>query len=144
MRKFFCHFIIGAIAYPLMEIAFRGYSHWTMSITGGLAFNLLLGVGKRFRYKPLALQSLLGAEAITALEFAMGCIVNKWLKMAVWDYSHLPGHIMGQICLPFFALWYALCLPVLWAASRFRRHPHPWLKAFAIAGKAPEQAGSGR
>jgi hypothetical protein len=31
-------FIIGGILYGLIEIIFRGYTHWSMVITGGLCF----------------------------------------------------------------------------------------------------------
>ena len=31
-------FFIGGILYALIEIIFRGYTHWSMVITGGLCF----------------------------------------------------------------------------------------------------------
>ena len=135
MRKFLSHFITGGLVYPLMEIGFRGYTHWTMGIAGGLVLNILVGLGRRFHHKPLAIQGLLGAGAITLLEFTAGCILNKWLKLAVWDYSHLPWHVFGQICLPFCALWYALSLPVLCAVSRFQQQRHPWFHLAALVTK---------
>ena len=58
------------------------------------------------RDKALALQGVVGSLCIvTPLEFVTGCIVNLWLGWNVWDYSNIPFNVMGQICLPFSALW---------------------------------------
>ena len=45
---------------------------------------------------------------VTACEFITGLIVNKWFRLAVWDYSNQPFQLFGQICLPF-----ACCFLVL-------------------------------
>ena len=29
-------FLIGGISYGIMEILFRGYTHWSMLVTGGI------------------------------------------------------------------------------------------------------------
>ena len=42
---------------------------------------------------------------VTGIEFVSGCIVNLWLGWNVWDYSHMPFNLLGQICLPFSLLW---------------------------------------
>ena len=34
-------FVVGEIGYSLLEILWRGYTHWTMSLTGGLCFLLM-------------------------------------------------------------------------------------------------------
>lgn len=59
---------------------------------------------------PLALQAAICAAAITATEFAAGCLLNLWLRLDIWDYSHLPGNLLGQICPQFSLLWLALSL----------------------------------
>ena len=48
---------------------------------------------------------LIGGAIITVVEFVSGCIINLWLGWNVWDYSHIPLNILGQICLPFFFAW---------------------------------------
>ena len=49
-------------------------------------------------------KQILRVEAfILSAEFITGCIVNLWLGLNVWDYSGLPGNILGQTC-PQFAL----------------------------------------
>lgn len=113
-------FLIGAAAYPLLEMAWRGYSHWSMSLAGGLALPLLWRI-ERGKKRPLRHKCLLGAALITGLELVFGCVFNKWLRLAVWDYSHLPLNLWGQICLPFTALWFLLCIPLFSLLRRFQR-----------------------
>lgn len=106
-------FALGGSAYGLMEILFRGYTHWTMVITGGacvLTLYLLLGW---FMSIPLIAAALTGALIITLYEFCVGMIVNVRLGWQVWDYSSLPGNVMGQICPVFTAAWFILCLAFL-------------------------------
>lgn len=57
---------------------------------------------------PLTVQSAICGLAITAVEFIAGLIINIWLGMNVWDYSAMPGNIMGQICPQFLAMWVGL------------------------------------
>ena len=100
-------FLIGGWIYTVMELIWRGRTHWSMFILGGLCF-VLVGLINEHHYKwnqSLILQSIIGAVLITALEFLTGCIVNLWLKWNVWDYSNLPFNLLGQICLYFFLLW---------------------------------------
>jgi len=104
-------FAAGAIVYPLLEIAWRGHSHWTMSLAGGLCLPLLWHI-QRGKRRTLRQQCILGSCLITGVEFLFGCVFNKLLHWQVWDYSHLPLNVLGQICLPFTALWFFLCIPL--------------------------------
>ena len=45
---------------------------------------------------------------ITAVEFVFGLVFNVFLGMSVWDYSSVPGNILGQICPLFSVLWCGL------------------------------------
>lgn len=45
---------------------------------------------------------------ITVIEFIIGIVFNIILKENVWDYSNMPLNIMGQICVPFSAIWFLL------------------------------------
>lgn len=104
-------FEIGGLIYSLIEIIYRGNTHWTMFIVGGLCFLLVGWINKFFSWD-LALwkQMLIGGTIITAVEFVSGCIINILLGWNVWDYSHVPLNILGQICLPFFFVWVGLSL----------------------------------
>lgn len=112
MEQFFI-FLIGAFGYSLMEILWRGYTHWTMAVTGGICFMLLFYINSRFPNSNVLFKSLLGAAAITAVEFVVGVTVNLVLKWNVWDYSRMPANVLGQICLPYTLLWFFMCIPLM-------------------------------
>ena len=102
-------FVLGAGAYGAMEILFRGYTHWTMLITGGACILTIYYMREWMLGTPLVLGALAGALVITAYEFFVGIIVNLKFGWGVWDYSALPGNILGQICPAFTAIWFCVC-----------------------------------
>ena len=105
-------FLIGGTVYYLIEIMWRGYSHWSMFILGGICF-VIMGLLNEYEFKwqgSLIKQSIISAVIITAFEFITGCIVNLWLGWHIWDYSELPCNIWGQVCLYFFFVWIALSI----------------------------------
>ena len=105
--KYIYLFIVGGLIYTTLEVIFRGYTHWTMGVVGGICFILLGLINEILPWEtPLTIQMLIGSIIITSVEFISGCVLNIWLKMNVWDYSNLPFNILGQICLPFSILWY--------------------------------------
>lgn len=112
--KPFCLFVIGGTMYIGVEVAWRALrcshpTHWTMFVVGGVAFLLVGAVNEYLPWDtPLWKQMLVGDVAILADEFTFGCILNKWLKLGIWDYSNLPFNILGQVCLPFAAAWLVL------------------------------------
>jgi len=101
-------FCIGCVAYPCLEIAFRGYSHWTMSLAGGLCFALLYAIQRTMPNLPFWQKAIAGTLTITAIELTVGTVVNLWLGWTVWDYSNLRFHYLGQVSLIFVAIWYIL------------------------------------
>ncbi len=103
-------FLIGGRLYTWIELLWRGRTHWTMFLLGGLCF-VIMGLLNEYKFvwqQSLLVQSVTSAIVITVLEFITGCVVNLWLGWQVWDYSHLPFNLMGQICLYFFLLWVLL------------------------------------
>lgn len=97
---------IGGLLYVLCEIVFRGRSHWTMFLVGGLCFWLIGLINEVIPWEmPLWQQCIVGTIIITTVEFIAGCIINIWLGWQVWDYSGLPFNLLGQVCLPFSVLW---------------------------------------
>lgn len=104
-KKNIAVFVLGGLLYGLIEILWRSYTHWTMLITGGICLLLLYNLYTKHSQLNLPLKCLLGACIITAVEFCVGCIVNLWLGMNVWDYSALPFNIYGQVCLLFSCMW---------------------------------------
>lgn len=104
-------FLIGAVLYAAIEILWRGHTHWTMAVLGGTLFLLLGGLNNWIPWEmPLLWQIVTGTGIVTATEFAAGCILNLWLKLDIWDYSRLPGNILGQICPQFTLAWAGLSL----------------------------------
>lgn len=103
--------LVGGCIYYAIEIAWRGHSHWTMAVLGGICFVLVGGINEFFPWSmPLALQGVIGAAIITALEFTAGVVLNVWLGLGIWDYSTMPLNVLGQICLPFTLLWVPLSI----------------------------------
>lgn len=105
--KNFILFLFGAISYVIIELLWRGHTHFSMFILGGLCF-LLVGLINEKRKIPLISQMVIGAGIITLLEFICGYIVNIRLGMNVWNYADMPFNIMGQICLPYTLAWFVL------------------------------------
>ena len=97
---------IGGLIYAMIELVFRGRTHWTMFIVGGLCFWLIGLVNEVIPWEvAFWKQCLLGSLIVTVVEFFSGCIINLGLGWNVWDYSNLPLNLLGQICLPFSLLW---------------------------------------
>ncbi|MBQ3110381.1 MAG: hypothetical protein IJC69_04510 [Clostridia bacterium] len=112
MKKGSALFITGGGGYCLIEILWRGYTHWSMFLLGGTCFLLLCFTFSRIYNYPLLLKAIIGGGIITAAEFITGLIVNIALKWNVWDYSASPFNLLGQICLPYSVLWVLLCIPI--------------------------------
>ena len=93
----------GGLLYGLIEILWRGWTHWSMVLCGGLCFLMMYLISGL----PLCLMKkcVLSSAAICTAEFYTGCLVN----------------LLGQICPRFALLWLLLSVPGLWLCSRIRR-----------------------
>ncbi|MCI7741196.1 MAG: putative ABC transporter permease [Clostridiales bacterium] len=112
-------FVFGSILYGLIEILWRGWTHWTMLLCGGLCFTLMYLVSGSELSLPK--KWILSACIITTVEFIAGCIVNLRLHWQVWDYSALPFNLLGQICPQFILMWFVLSIPGTALCSLLRR-----------------------
>lgn len=101
-------FALGGAAYGLIEILFRGYTHWTMVLTGGACVLTFYTLQGWLLSQPLVLGALAGAAIITFYEFCVGYIVNIRLGWQVWDYSMMEGNVLGQICPIFTVAWFCV------------------------------------
>ena len=114
MKRISALFMTGGVLYFLFETLWRGYSHWTMFVLGGLCFVLVGGLNEFLPWKmPLLHQMLFGGLVITVGELLTGIVVNLWLGWNVWDYSLLPGNLWGQICPQYSLLWVLLSGPII-------------------------------
>ena len=102
-------FVIGGLIYYCLELLYRGFSSWQIIIVGGLCFVIIGLINELFLWSmPLWVQSIIATIAVTAVEYTSGLILNVWLGLCVWDYSHLPFNLNGQICLYFSSVWLIL------------------------------------
>lgn len=122
--------LLGGTIYYGIEIAYRGYSHPTMFLVGGICFILIGLINEVIDWNmPFLKQVLLGDIIVLIVEFIAGCILNLWLGLGIWDYSNLPFNLLGQICLPFAILW----LPIVAIAIVL----DDWTKYFLYGGQKP-------
>lgn len=100
-------FLIGGSIYIGIEIAYRGRSHYSMFIVGGLCFIFIGLINYFFTWEmPLISQMFISTFIILSLELVSGLIVNVGLGLDVWDYSDQPYNLWGQICLLFGVIWF--------------------------------------
>ena len=88
-------FLIGGALYYCIEILWRGHSHWTMAVVGGICFVVIGGLNNYIPWEmPMWEQGFVGALFVTGMELVVG----------------IPFNLLGQICLPFTVLWFFLAL----------------------------------
>ena len=126
----------GGTVYFLLEVAFktlRGHPEqisWTMLVVAMLLTVAVERCGYQLPWEvPLWLQALACALLVTAVELVSGLILNVWLGLDIWDYSHLPFNLWGQICPQFAAVWWLLCLVFIPAFD--------WLRWSVEGGEKP-------
>jgi uncharacterized membrane protein len=112
-KKNAAFFAVGGVGYGTLEMLWRGRTHWTMIIAGGLCFVIFSKIAKKYKNKNIMFKSFLCALSVTAVEFVFGLVFNIILGMNVWDYSGLPLNLLGQICLLYTALWMILATAFL-------------------------------
>ena len=101
-------FYLGGMCYAGLELLWRGFTHWSMFVLGGLCFVLVGNLKRLYPKRKLMLLLTEAALLITLLELVCGLLVNRSYR--VWDYRRMPLNFLGQICLPFTLLWIPLSL----------------------------------
>ncbi len=114
-------FGIGFYGYGLLEIIWRGRTHPSMSLAGGIVFCLMSYVGYRLKPLKFMYRCIFGGIIITAIELVFGLIFNILLNANVWDYFKFPLNFAGQICLLYSVLWCFLSAPILILAELIRQ-----------------------
>ncbi len=100
-------FLLGGGAYAALELAWRGTTHWTMFLTGGVCLCLLQALADR--PLPLGPAAAVGAAGVSGLELAVGAVCRRVLHTAVWDYADEWGNLAGLVCPKYTAYWFLLC-----------------------------------
>ena len=111
--KEFIIFIIFGLMYVTIELLYRGHTHYSMFIVGGICGVLIGLINNNTPDMPLLPQCVLGAVIITVIELLTGLFLNVYLGLNVWDYSNQPFNFMGQICPQFCIIWCILSILVI-------------------------------
>ncbi len=119
MKKNVLMFLIGGVGYCAIELLWRGYTHWSMLLAGGICFVIFSLIAKVFFDDPLIVKAVLCGAAVTCVEFAFGVIFNIALKMNVWNYSDIPFNVLGQVCPKFSLMWILLAFAFVPLANFF-------------------------
>lgn len=98
-------FLFGAVGYYFLETLWRGYSHWSMAIAGGISLLAMMKVFGKLKAAPIYFKAIVGGVIITVVELVFGIIFNRILGMGIWDYSNVWGNILGQICPVYSLFW---------------------------------------
>lgn len=104
------YFFLGGTLYSLIELAWRGYTHWTMTLLGGFVTVILKVINQVFPTAPMFFKATIGSATITFLELIVGLIVNRKHNLDVWSYDAVPYNILGQICPIYTVYWFLLCI----------------------------------
>ena len=101
-------FSIFGLTYGLIEILWRGYTHPSMVIVGGIC-GLLIGLlNEKNKKMNLLLQMVEGMVIVTVQKFVSRIIINLCLGLNVWDYSNMRFNLLGQVCPQFCVAWFFL------------------------------------
>ena len=111
--KEFIIFIIFGLMYVTIELLYRGHTHYSMFIVGGICGVLIGLINDNTPDMPLLPQCVLGAVIITVIELLTGLFLNVYLGLNIWDYSNQPFNFMGQICPQFCIIWCILSILVI-------------------------------
>ena len=99
----------GGFVFYCIELLWRGYSYPSMFVVGGVCFLVIGGINNYLPWSVgLVWQALIGGTAVTVIELISGIVLNIWLGLGIWDYSHLPFNVLGQICLLYSLIWVVL------------------------------------
>ncbi len=101
-------FTLGGGSYVGLEMLWRGRSHVSMFVAGGVCFLLLGRLSRAKSRLSLSTRAVVGAGIITAVELVTGLLCNR--EYGVWDYRQVPMNFLGQICLPYSLLWIPVSL----------------------------------
>ena len=110
----------GGFVYSALELLYRGRTHWTMTLAGGVCAVLLYLIAIRSR-QVLWKKWIMGGAAITTVEYLTGVAVNITFGLNVWNYSGRWLNLYGQICPRYMLIWTGLSVPVIWLMTLLGR-----------------------
>ena len=119
--EYLCHrlryplvLLLGAAGYPLAELCWRGRTHWSMALLGGMCLCGILYVSECTEgVLDLFSRALLCSIIISEAEFIFGVMFNLIAGLGIWDYTEKPLNLLGQVCAEYSLLWLSLSLPAI-------------------------------
>ena len=85
--------IIMGCVYTNIEMIFRGYTHPSMIIVGGICGMLAGLINDITPAMKMYKQCILSAVIITVVEYISGWILNIKLGLNIWDYTNLKFNL---------------------------------------------------
>lgn len=102
-------FLSCGFIYCMIEILFRGWSHWSMFVlTGFLGVFCVDSINNMLSFDcDYIMQILISTILCTIGEGISGIILNVWLQLNVWDYSKMTfgTFFFGQCNVLFCVAW---------------------------------------
>ena len=102
-------FLSCGFIYCMIEILFRGWSHWSMFVlTGFLGLFCVDSINNTLSFDcDYIVQILISTILCTIGEGISGIILNIWLQLNVWDYSKMTfgTFFFGQCNVLFCFAW---------------------------------------
>ena len=102
-------FLSCGFIYCMIEILFRGWSHWSMFVlTGFLGVFCVDSINNTLSFDcDYIVQILISTILCTIGEGISGIILNVWLQLNVWDYSKMAfgTFFFGQCNVIFCVAW---------------------------------------
>ena len=118
-KELFIFMVMGCI-YTNIELVYRGYTHPSMIVVGGLCGVLIGLINNIAPNEKLYKQCLISMVIVTCVVFISGYILNIKMGLNIWDYSDLPLNFMGQISLLFSVFWFFLSIIAIWLDDYLR------------------------
>ena len=109
-------FLSCGFIYCMIEILFRGWSHWSMFVlTGFLGVFCIDSINNVLSFDcDYIVQILISTILCTIGEGISGIILNVWLQLNVWDYSKMTfGTFFFGQCNVLFCFAWALIISVV-------------------------------
>ena len=124
MARFFWYFILYSVLGFVLEVVFARATrqpkrdrkcHYLLPLCPvyGVGMLLVLSLPTPVQSRPLLLLPCAGIVA-SAAEYGMALFYERVMKVSFWDYSGLPFHLHGRVCLLFSFFWGILSLLTLY------------------------------
>ena len=113
LLPFMIIFVISGFIYIMLELFWRGRTHWTMFLCAGLCGLVIANVNNNLLNfeTDFRIQVIVSALCCTIFEFLFGLIFNG--DFSIWDYRETWGtiHWLGdQVNILFFGVWLLISL----------------------------------